>query len=104
MRLCIAGLFLDVSVDASVAQALPNLLPFVVPECDGQVVVTRILTGQYISSEESSPTFVSQSDEKLIRVWLKPDDGFRPTVNGNPYRQIGYRHPAIHTLVSMISL
>ena len=74
MRLCIAGLFLDVSVDASVAQALPNLLPFVVPECDGQVVVTRILTGQYISSEESSPTFVSQSDEKLIRVWLKPDE------------------------------
>ena len=74
MRLYIAGLFLDVSVDASVAQALPNLLPFVVPECDGQVVVTRILTGQYISSEESSPTFVSQSDEKLIRVWLKPDE------------------------------
>ena len=74
MRLCIAGLLIDVAVGTTVVEALPNLLPFVVPESDGQTVISRIQIGQPISGEESSPALTSQSDEKLIHVWLKPDE------------------------------
>ena len=73
MRLSIAGLFIDVTVDASVVEALPNLHPFVVSGSDEASVLCQIQTGQHIQGEEVPSTLTSHSEEKTIRVWIKPD-------------------------------
>ena len=73
MRLSIAGLFIDVAVDASVVEALPNLHPFVVSGSDEASAISQIRIGQHIPGEETPPTLTSHSEEKTIRVWIKPD-------------------------------
>ena len=73
MRLSIAGLWIDVAVDASVVEALPNLHPFVVSGSDEASAICQIRTGQHIPGEETPPTLSSHSEEKTIRVWIKPD-------------------------------
>ena len=73
MRLSIAGLLVDVAVDASVVEALPNLHPFVVSCGDEASAICEIHTGQHIQGEETPPTLSSHSEEKTIRVWIKPD-------------------------------
>ena len=73
MILCIAGLYIHVAVDVSVVGALPNLQPFVASHIDEASAICRIDTGQHIPGEETLPTLTSHSDEKTIRVWIKPD-------------------------------
>ena len=73
MRLSIAGLWIDVAVDASVVETLPNLHPFVVSGSDEASAICQIRTGQHIPGEETPPTLSSHSEEKTIRVWIKPD-------------------------------
>ena len=73
MRLSIAGLLIDVAVDASVVEALPNLQPFVVSGSDEASVLCQIQTGQHIQGEEIPPTLTSHSEEKTIHVWINPD-------------------------------
>ena len=73
MRLSIAGLLVDVAVDASVVEALPNLHPFVVSCGDEASAICEIHTGQHIQGEEVPPALTSHSEEKTIRVWIKPD-------------------------------
>ena len=73
MRLSIAGLLVDVAVDASVVEALPNLHPFVVSCGDEASAICEIHTGQHIQGEEVPPVLTSHSEEKTIRVWFKPD-------------------------------
>lgn len=74
MKLQIAGLYMDIQCDGSVEAHLPNLQPFVTeifPE--GESIVCTLLTGQTIEEEDTEPTLTSVSDEKTIRLWLKPD-------------------------------
>lgn len=73
MKLSIAGLLIDVEVDASVVEALPNLYPFVVSDSDETPAICQIQTGNYIQEENTQPTLSSQSEEKSIHVWIKPD-------------------------------
>lgn len=73
MKLSIAGLLIDVEVDASVVEALPNLYPFVVSDSDEAPAICQIQTGNYIQEENTQPTLSSQSEEKSIHVWIQPD-------------------------------
>jgi hypothetical protein len=73
MRLSIAGLHIDVAADSTVLEALPNLRPFVVSGSEDNSCICNILTGQQVTSEETPSTLSSQSDDKAIQVWLKPD-------------------------------
>jgi hypothetical protein len=73
MRLSIAGLHIDVAADSAVLEALPNLRPFVVSGSDDDSCICNVLTGQQVTSEETPSTLSSQSDDKAIQVWLKPD-------------------------------
>lgn len=73
MRLSIAGLLIDVAVDASVVEVLPNLHPFVVSGSDEASAICQIHTGQHIQGEDPPPTLTSHSEEKTIHVWIKPD-------------------------------
>ena len=73
MRLSIAGLWIDVAVDASVVEALPNLQPFVVSGSDEASAICQIQTGQHIPGEETPPALTSHSEEKTIHVWINPD-------------------------------
>ena len=73
MRLSIAGLWIDVAVDASVVEVLPNLQPFVVSGSDEASAICQIQTGQHIPGEETPPALTSHSEEKTIHVWIKPD-------------------------------
>ncbi len=74
MILCIAGLYVDVAADDSLVESLPNLLPFVVAGVDKDSVICHIRTGRHIAGEEMSPTFSSRSEDKIVHVWLKPDE------------------------------
>lgn len=74
MKLQIAGLYMDIQCDGSVEAHLPNLQPFVTeifPE--GESIVCTLLTGQTIEEEATEPTLTSVSDDKTIRLWLKPE-------------------------------
>lgn len=73
MRFSIAGLHIDVAVDSTVLEALPNLRPFVVSGNDDDSCICNVLTGQQVTSEETPSTLSSQSDGKVIQVWLKSD-------------------------------
>lgn len=73
MRLSIAGLYIDVAVDSTVLEALPNLRPFVVSGNEDDTLICHVQTGQEVMSEETPSTLSSQSDGKTIQVWLKPD-------------------------------
>lgn len=73
MRLSIAGLHIDVAVDSTVLEALPNLRPFVVSGNEDDTLICHVQTGQEVMSEETPSTLSSQSDDKTIQVWLKPD-------------------------------
>ena len=73
MKLSIAGLLIDVEVDASVVEALPNLYPFVVSDSDEAPAICQIQTGNYIQEENTQPTLSSRSEEKSIHVWIQPD-------------------------------
>ena len=73
MKLSIAGLLIDVEVDASVVEALPNLYPFVVSDSDEAPAICQIQTGIYIQEENTQPTLSSRSEEKSIHVWIQPD-------------------------------
>lgn len=73
MRFSIAGLHIDVAVDSTVLEALPNLRPFVVSGSEDDSCICNILTGQQVTSEETPSTLSSQSDGKVIQVWLKSD-------------------------------
>lgn len=73
MRLSIAGLRIDVAVEASVVEALPNLQPFVVSGSDDVPAICQIQTGQPLLGEETPPALTSYSEEKTIHVWFKPD-------------------------------
>ena len=73
MRFSIAGLHIDVAADSTVLEALPNLRPFVVSGSEDDSCICNVLTGQQVTSEETPSTLSSQSDDKVIQVWLKPD-------------------------------
>lgn len=73
MRLSIAGLQIDVSVDSTVLEALPNLRPFVVSGSEDDSLISHVQTGQEVAGEEAPSAFSSHSDDKTIQVWLKPD-------------------------------
>lgn len=104
MKLQIAGLYMDIQCDGSVEAHLPNLQPFVTeifPE--GESIVCTLLTGQTIEEEDTEPTLTSVSDEKTIRLWLKPEAcklslhisslgrtfGCSPIANGRKFLPIG---------------
>lgn len=74
MRLSIAGLHIDVAVDSTVLEALPNLQPFVMSGNEDDTLICHVQTGQEVTSEETPSTLSSQSDDKTIQVWLKPDE------------------------------
>lgn len=74
MILQIAGLYLEIQCDEKVEAQLPNLQPFVttsLPEGESPVCIFR--TGQAIDEETTEPTLTSVSDDKTIRLWLKPE-------------------------------
>ena len=74
MKLQIAGLYLDLLCDGSVEEHLPNLRPFVVESLpEGESVICTLHTNCNIEGENTEPTLTSVSDEKTIRLWLKPD-------------------------------
>ena len=73
MRLSIAGLHIDVAVDSTVLEALPNLQPFVVSGSEDDSLISHVQTGQEVTGEEAPSAFSSHSDDKTIQVWLKPD-------------------------------
>ena len=73
MTLSIAGLYVDVAVDAAVVEALPNLQPFVVSDSEYDSPICHVRTGQELTAEDTPSTLSSHADEKTIQVWLKPD-------------------------------
>ena len=74
MILSIAGLHMHVVADAPVIEALPNLQPFVVSGNDDESFICQVLTGQDVSVETTPFILSSQSVDKTIQVWLKPDE------------------------------
>lgn len=73
MRFSIAGLHIDVAVDSTVLEALPNLRPFVVSGSEDDSCICNVLIGQQVAGEEAPSAFSSHSADKTIQVWLKPD-------------------------------
>lgn len=73
MRLSIASLCIDIAVDDSLLESLPNLQPFAVSRSTDDSIICHVKTGQHIPAETTPPAVTSQSDEKIIRLWLHPD-------------------------------
>ena len=75
MRLRIAELHIDITCDDSIVAYLPNLRPFVAEgNCPSDKAICHIATGQTIAPEVAEPTLTSISNDKSIRLWLKPDE------------------------------
>lgn len=74
MILQIAGLYMEIRCDERVEAHLPNLKPFVTTSLpEGESPVCIFQTGQAIDEETTEPTLTSVSDDKTIRLWLKPE-------------------------------
>ena len=75
MRLRIAELHIDITCNDSIVEYLPNMRSFVADgNSQGDEAICHIATGQTIAPEATEPTLTSISDDKSIRLWLKPDE------------------------------